>query len=283
MYRLIYIVLACLMFLTSIQETRAQVRRIQNTDRLGDTLVLVDLSKEKERIKRPKVINKEIVFGPMIYTGGYGINVGFGWAFGEESFGVNNADKYYHSHFIQLEAKERIHPKEDIKLLRGGLLGGSNPNSKSYIYGKVNTVYTASLMYGQRRLLGGRGELHSPLIQYVVSIGPTISLVKPYYLILSNGDTISYNEENPFNFLVEENISGKAPFSKGLDELEIVPGIAFKGGIHFDMSKKRNRKSAIEVGVYADYYFNPILQMAESEAKKLFPGLYLQYNYGFRW
>lgn len=272
------------LFLISSQYAWAQPVKIQHRDRLGDSIILKDIAEKPEFVKRPKPKINEFTGSIQIATNGYGILLTAGKAFDYQSFGYGNEEKFYNTHYIELEFSERLHQKEYKDFSYTSILGTIIlQNEESYIYGKTNKVYNARLSYGQRRLLGGRGEPGSPLIQYFISGGLSLSLVKPYYLQQASGNYVKYDSTSRVAFLDKATIIGKAPFSKGMDELETVFGLHLKGGLHFDFAKRSSRISAINIGVSADYHFGEISQMADYAPKAFFANIFLNYQFGRRW
>lgn len=273
-----------LMLLLQADASWAQPVRIQHRDRLGDSIKLKDIAEKPEFVKRPKPRITELSGGIHAATDGYGISITAGRAFGFQEYGYGNEEKYYHSHFLQLELSERLHRKEFKDLTYASLIGTVLlQNENAYIYGKTNKFYNARLSYGQRRLFGGRGEPNSPLIQIFGAAGVSAALIKPYYLTQADGIYIKYDSTTHNSFLDKGLIIGKAPFSEGFDELEVKMGLHAKAGLHFDFAKNPKRVSAFEIGVSVDYYFDDISQMAIIEPKSFYSNIFLSYHFGKRW
>lgn len=273
-----------IIFLLCFGVGMAQPHRIQHQDRLGDSLILRDISERPSFQKKPKARTFDLSGGFMLTNDGYGFLISGAKAFGYEDFGYGNEEKYYNSHLFQLELSERFHKKEYRDISYAGILNLLMPNNENYfIYGKVNNVYQIKLSYGQRRLFGGKGEPGSPLIQYFLAAGPSMGLIKPYYINTMGGATIKFDSTNYNNFLNKEAIIGRAPFGTGFKEAELNFGAHLKGGLHFDFAKNPKKVSAIDLGFSFDYYFNPILQMAESEERSFFAQLFISYQFGRRW
>lgn len=265
-------------------DSYAQRSKIKHQDRLGDSIILKDIAEKPEFVKKPKIRKYDFSGGVMIATDGYGLVFTGTKAFDYDQYGHGNEEKYYNSHVIQLELSERLHPKEFRNITYTNFLGMLIfQNNDGYIYGKTNNFYTAKLTYGQRRLFGGKGESGSPLIQFYGAAGVAVGFLKPYYLALMDGRMIKYDSTTRFDFLNYENINGRGPFTKGFSELELVYGINAKAGIHFNMAKNPKRVSSLDLGVSCDYYFSPVLQMAEIKERSFFANIYLIYQFGKRW
>ncbi len=262
----------------------AQPNKIKHQNRLGDSLVLKDISEKPTFQKRPKARTKDLSGGLMLTTDGYGIVFTGAKAFGYEDFGYGNEEKYYNAHFVQLEISERFHRKEYRDLSYSALFNLLVAQKSTYfIYGKVNNFFQIKPSYGQRRLFGGKGEPGSPLIQYYIALGPSFGLIKPYYINTVTGGMIKYDSTNANIFLNKELIFGKAALTTGMNEIQLAYGLHLKGGFHFDFSKNPIRVSAFDLGFALDYYFQPITQMAQTKAQSFFAQLYITYQLGKRW
>jgi len=245
--------------------------------------VLKDIN---ERINKPlpKVKPKlnSLSFGPAIMTDGLGLMINYSRNFGSSEFGNGNEEKYYHSHFVQLELSERYHRKEYRETSYTQFLNSILFQSTNFMYAKMSNVYNLRLNYGQRRLLGGKGEPMSPLIQYYGSIGFNALMTKPYYINMYGGNTIKYSEVTAAEFLSRDAIEGKAGFTKGLNELEVIGALNLRVGLYFDFSKKRKRVSAIDFGFGLDYAFKEVPQMVNATPQQLFFNAYVSYQWGKR-
>lgn len=282
--KIIFWSLGMLMGILFCNNSFAQPNKIKHQNRLGDSLVLKDISEKPTFQKRPKARTKDFSGGLMMATDGYGFVLTGAKAFGYEDFGYGNEEKYYNAHFVQLEISERFHRKEYRDLSYSALFNLLvAQHTNYYIYGKINNLYQVKLSYGQRRLFGGKGEPKSPLIQYFVALGPSLALVKPYYVTTAFGGVIKFDSTTYKVFLDKEAIAGRPSLSKGFDEIEPTFGAHLKGGLHFDFAQNPKRISAFDLGFSLDYYFQPITQMAETKAQSFFAQLYLTYQFGKRW
>lgn len=267
-----------------IQQTAyAQPNRIQHIDRLGDTLILKDIAEKPEILKRTPYKKYDFSIGPILYSDGYGLILTFGKAGGFEKFGSRNEEKYYNTHAIQIELAERKHPKEYSAYNLTNLVNSLSNGISPYTYGKQNHLLMAKVGYVHRRLLGGRGEKNSPLIQYFGGAGLTIGAVKPYYITSMGGQTVKYDSTTATIFLNKDAITGSGGFSKGLNEISWNFGLNLKAGIHLDFATKSKRISALEVGTSVDIFKDPVAQMALIDPKSIFFNVYLNYQFGKRW
>lgn len=263
------------------QSLYAQPSKIIHRDRLGDSIILRDINEDIiKRQTKPKPKLNSITFGPALYTDGIGLIINYNRSFGYENFGSGKEETYYHSHFVQLEISERYHRKEYRATAFHEIIRSLFFQESIYMYGKVNNIYNIRLNYGQKRLIGGRGEPNSPLIQYYGSIGFNAFLVKPYYLKIFGGNVIKYSEDTEREFLTKEAIEGKAGFTKGLNEIETIGAVNLRTGFYIDFSKKPNRTSAFDIGLGLDYSFSKVDQMVNMTPTQWYLNAYVSYQWG---
>lgn len=271
-----------LFFLLQSNENNAQYKPFIYKDRLGDSIVLKDISEKPIKTKSPKLLTSEFALGPMLLTDGYGVQFTYGKYFGLEEFGSKDFDIFYNTHVIQLTLSERFHPKEYRDLLNNSIRGVLDENQSGIpVYGKINNFYNINLSYGQRRLFGGKGEPKAALVQFYFGAGINVALIKPYYIETSAG-MIKYSDTLQDYFLDQNQIYSKGGLSYGWNELTTQIGLSLKTGIHWDFAKRRNRTSAIELGVGVDYYLNKIQTMVLHDPKAAFANIYFTYQIGKR-
>lgn len=266
--------------LSGLNTVWGQRSKIEYRDRLGDSVILINTAEEKERIKRPKALRGELSGGFRLNSNGWGVFVDKGYLRGGEAFGQINRDKYFQVRLFQLELGEIKHPKE-ISSSFG--LPGFNINTSAYILGKVNNVYQARLGYGYRRLIAGKPDPGTVSVHWVYMGGFAAALVKPYYLRIQGLGEVKYDVNNEAFFVSPGYILGKSGFSKGFDELEFIPGVFLKTGLHFDFATRRKGLIALEVGVNGTYYTQKIEQMVRQDPKQFFFNLYASLQFGKRW
>ena len=160
--------------------------------------------------------------------------------------------------------------------------------SKPYVYGKENVFYQARLGIGQQRLIGGKGNKNGVEVSAVYLGGVSLGLLKPYYLELydSSGNSSTfqkYSSANASLFLNQNDIAGGGGFSRGLNEMTLVPGLYVKAGVRFDWAEFNEFVSALEVGVSAEGYSQKIHIMIENPGQQFFYGAYLSLIFGKRW
>ena len=233
------------------------------------------------------VYNREFTVDLKLHTNGF-------------AFGVNIArlKTYYLTNYLNFEFGELKHPKQfrqsfDFSPINTGRV------ARAFVFGKQNNFFLLKGGYGQKRYLSEKAKRKGVAIGLSYSVGPTLGLLKPYYLELKyfnepNSDNIvvrseKFSEDNADAFLDITRIVGASAFSRGLGELSVTPGGHAKFAVHFDWGAFDEFVKALEAGVMVDFFFQKVPIMVESERventenQPIFFNLYLSLQLGKRW
>lgn len=166
---------------------------------------------------------------------------------------------------------------------------------KAFIYAKQNNFYSLQLGAGGKRYFSRKGKKKVISIALSYSIGPTVGILKPYYLDLirpipgtSDFEIVSerYSLDNRAEFLSLNAIYGASGFGYGIDELMFRLGGYGQGAIHFDWGALNSFMKAIEVGIMIDAFGGQIPIMVEDgvvlDNKSLFFNVYVALQFGNR-
>jgi hypothetical protein len=162
-----------------------------------------------------------------------------------------------------------------------------NPNysdSKSFIYGKLNSVYFLRGGVGFQHILNRKPYWGGVQLSYLYYGGLSIGFAKPVYLYIVNAtdNTVHEQKYNPdSNFL--ENIYGRGTFLSGILNTEIHPGVYVKGGLEFEFGTRNRAIKALETGAILDYSPIPIGIMAYNPKQSFFLTAYLSVSFGKRY
>jgi hypothetical protein len=77
-----------------------------------------------------------------------------------------------------------------------------------------------------------------------------------------------------------QDIYGRAAFTKGLNEIKVMPGLYAKGGFNFEYSKQDKVIHAIEVGLQINAFPKEIPIMATNTNKAVFFSFFVSYRFG---
>ena len=156
-------------------------------------------------------------------------------------------------------------------------------DSKGYVFGKENSFFVLRPTWGIRRILFDKTRIRGVEVGYAIAIGPSIGIAKPVYLEIGH-PTIPYEYITVERYDADEhftdNIFGKAPGTRGLDEMKFHIGVHSRFGLNFEYSGEKDGIKALEAGVAVDAYPNKIPIMAIVDNKQIFLSFYLNLTLG---
>ncbi len=198
---------------------------------------------------------------------------------------------YHRTNYYHAEIGFTRDPREksQSKISLGGRSG-------SFIYGKVNNLINIRVGAGVKKYLSEKQKRKGIAVGYTYEFGPSIALLKPYYLDLIytteqegmlKAFTVSekYTQANADRFLNINSIDNKSSFFTGLDEISIRAGIQGKIGAHLSWGAFDKSVKAFETGVMFDLFASKIPILVETEEisnKPYFVRLYLNLQLGSR-
>lgn len=225
----------------------------QNTDKYSE----VDL-----------VYQKEFTAGAKLLSTGFGLEMNF-----------KKTPNIRYKTVKQIEFLELKHPTEFRQTS-----GGTPRNPRSFIYGKENNFYVLNFSYGQDRIITRKGRKNGVSLYWAWKAGPSLGLLKPYYLTLQYGDGTfhneRYSEENANIFLNLGRIAGASGFAFGLGELKIKPGASARVSVGADWASKRDYIKSVELGLIVNAFAGKVPLMVEKENSFLFTNLFVGVLFG---
>jgi len=204
----------------------------------------------------------ERTFAAIINTDGYG--GGFRYA--------KRLDGYRKSTY-ELELSY-VKDEEETKIS----LYSSQQLGSSFVPGKVNAFFTLRGGIGFQKEMFQKRDKGGISIRYFYNFGPVLGILKPIYyeVIDSSGNPVAIK----FELDAINNIQGRAPFYKGLDEISLVPGAYGKFGLTFEFSRYDKTFSAIETGVALNIFTKKVPIMADNDNKFAYFTFFLSYRFG---
>lgn len=161
------------------------------------------------------------------------------------------------------------------------------PNSRSYIYGKLNSAYFLRAGIIWKKLLNRKPYWGGVELRFLYGGGFSLGIAKPYYYYIyylyPDGITY-YLQLDKFNASAQSttDIYGRGPFSKGFNEITLHPGIYLKTGLNFEFGTRSTKVKALEIGVGLDIIPMGLSVMANNQDQILFPTLFLNFSFGKR-
>lgn len=169
-----------------------------------------------------------------------------------------------HKSFYEVQFFTLHHPKE-IKL--------ASPTGRM-VYGKMNDAFSLVLTMGNQKELYSKLDKGSVAISRLFDYGFALSFEKPVYYYIVYPDVVErFNTSNHAKY-------GKAPFSRGLDETKLIPGVFAKTCLQFEYSKEDKEIRALEIGLNVHAYMRKIQIMFSDDNSWFYPSIYINYRFG---
>lgn len=214
------------------------------------------------------LLKREMTGGVTLHVLGMGANFRKGY---NKSF--------FNTRFFEIEVVSMKHPKQ-VRVI--------NPyyySAKSYVYGKLNHVYILRGGFGYKRLLNRKPYWGGIELRALYMGGVSLAFAKPVYLIFWD-PTYTYRKEEKYNpdnaFHSEEYIYGRAPYTDGIWETKIYPGIYAKAALNFEFGTLNSKIRALEVGGVIDFFPIAVPIMAYNPEQNFFLTFYLNFSLGKR-
>lgn len=244
----------------------------------------LSLSQNNYQSRKGVVYNKEFAFNFKPHTNGIAAGVQFG-----------NIRAYNRTSYWGIELGELKHIRE-TRQNKSNQIAALEGAFRGFVYGKQNNFYALRATFGEKRYLSEKARRKGLALGLDYSAGASLGILKPYYLLLRyvpedfnrNFRSEKYSAENENRFLDINSIYGADGFSKGLGESRFLPGGHAKVALHFDWGAFDEFVKAFEVGIMADFYFQKVPIMIETETapnvknQPLFLNLFLNVQLGKR-
>lgn len=217
---------------------------------------------------QPKMLfNNEQTIGVFLNSNGIGADVRYA-----RMINVRN-DRIFEVSFDYVR-----HPKEYKSVVAVDFY------TRRFVYGKENLFWELKGQIGNQHEIFRKYDFSSISIKMHYTGGLSLGFRKPiYYEIYSyNGvGDITSIEESRFDPSVHlYNYGGTASFTKGFDELKVVPGLTANAGFSFEYSEREPLIHALETGLGFTVYPTNIRIMASDESNFFFFNLYVGYRFG---
>lgn len=156
--------------------------------------------------------------------------------------------------------------------------------TRRFVYGKENLFWEIKGQVGNQHEIYSKYDFSSISIRLFYTGGVSLGFQKPiYYEIISYNSIgmIESTEINTFDPAIHlYNYGGTAAFSRGLDELKIIPGLTVNAGFNFEYSEREPMIHALEAGLGVSVYPRDIRIMATEEKNYFFFSMYVGYRFG---
>lgn len=164
-------------------------------------------------------------------------------------------------------------------------------NSRSFVYGKLNSLYVLRVGGGQQKLVNRKPYWGGVELRYFWFAGGSAGFAKPVYLYIIKEHAVNppYYE---YSLIAEkydpdkhflDNIYGRASFTKGFNEISVHPGVYAKAGLSFEFGRQNQKVSAVEIGAALDFFPTGIRMMAIRDPERFFLTFFVGYYMGKRY
>jgi len=175
--------------------------------------------------------------------------------------------------------------------------GATNRVSRAYVFGKQNQLYALRFGFGRRKYLSEKARQRGVAVGYSYEFGPTLGLLKPYYLELYTGEQnnpgaiidVRYSEATASRFLNQDAIFGASTWTNGIDEIRLRPGVHAKAAAHFAFGAYDEIAKSLEAGLMVDFLLGDSDILIESDLtpgvtnSPLYLSLFINVQFGKRW
>ncbi|PCJ66074.1 MAG: hypothetical protein COA58_08345 [Bacteroidetes bacterium] len=211
-----------------------------------------------------KVLNNYSI-GGQISTNGVGLDL----AFGTKAILKSDFSKF------RISISTFSHPNETK------VQNPNRSNPKPYVFGKLNSAGTIRFNYGFNKNIGA-SKLSLPKLSYGFSAGPTLGILKPYYIGFQDPESLvdqpQLIQQNEYTNENQDYIYGPASWTRGFSEIEPKLGLNFDA--HFTVNWNnsfhfKEWKSGIRID-----YFPKDFKILYNSNQKVFTSIYTAYSIG---
>ena len=163
--------------------------------------------------------------------------------------------------YLSIELVNVRHPKE--------IQSSISSFGSRFIDGKENYLFVVRPQYGREVKLFQRSTDEGIAVSGILAGGPSLGIIKPYYLEVSFGNTtrqVPASQVNGSTTPTGESVTGKGNFFQGLDESKFTVGLNVKAALSFELSAFRTNTTGIEIGFLAEAFPNKIVIIPNTTA-----------------
>jgi len=159
-------------------------------------------------------------------------------------------------------------------------------NGRTYVEGKLNYLINLRPSYGKHYLLLNQAQEGGTSLSGRISTGPTIGLLKPYYVDLSYTDagkniTTSVPMADALNNNYNKSsINGEGSFFSGFSQSKLVPGWHVKTALEFKFETLKQNYLALETGFIIDYFSQPVEILNQTTPRSVYTTGYVTFFFG---
>jgi len=223
-----------------------------------------------QRVIKPKLI--EVDWKGIIYKKEWSLDFRLHENGAAIAYNSGKIKSYYKTNYYQLELGYTRDPREKSQSKISSI-----GRSGNFSFGKINSVINLRGGIGAKTYLSEKEKRNGLAVGYIYEIGPSLALLKPYYLDLIFVETVDsrqvisirserFSEANRDRFLDASSINTRSSFFRGFDEISVKAGIQGKIGMHLAIGAFDKYVKAFETGIMFDIYSSKIPILLETES-----------------
>jgi hypothetical protein len=161
-------------------------------------------------------------------------------------------------------------------------------NPKRFVYGKINEPFFLRGGFIWKKLLNRKPYWGGVEVRFMYGGGITMALAKPYYIYIMVIDPNTFEITSIVPEIYDPDkhsttfIYGRAPFSKGINEITIHPGLFLKTGLNFEYGSQSTKIKSLEIGAAMDILPGGLTIMYNNSNQIFFPTFYITFSLGKR-
>lgn len=155
--------------------------------------------------------------------------------------------------YLSLEIVNVKHPKE----VAASFAAGSR-----FIAGKENYLFVIRPQYGREVTLFQRDEDEGIAVSGILAAGPSLGIIKPYYLDVQSGNntrSVPASQVNGSNTATGEVVTGAGSIFQGFGESKLAVGVNVKAALSFELSAFKTNTTGVEIGFLSEFFPQTII------------------------
>jgi hypothetical protein len=150
----------------------------------------------------------------------------------------------------------------------------------------LNYLINLRTSYGKHYLLLNQAQEGGTSLSGRISTGPTLGLLKPYYVDLSYTDagknitTSVPMAEALNNTYSKSSINGEGSFFSGFSQSKLVPGWHVKTALEFKFETLKQNYLAVETGFILDFFSQPVEILNQTNPRSVYTTGYVTFFFG---
>ena len=157
-----------------------------------------------------------------------------------------------------------------------------NFNGNSFIYGKLNYLYSVRLQYGREKIFFKKAPQQGVQIAGILAAGPTIGVIAPYYVQVYVNQyesvTVPYDPQT----VTYNTIMGTGGIFEGLNESDVTIGANLKAAVSFEFGTFKSSVSGFEAGILLEAFPKKIEILPGADNNQFFTSAFITILFGTR-